>query len=206
MVDFSAYTGAAQSTVVWVLVAACVGGILYSLFYLIREYTKYNAYKVVVWWKDAFGQIHESYDKAGIFYDKRAKLKLFWLKAGKCGLDPNKVPIIPGKKASVVYLFKTGTKNYSFIKPNINPHLSLTVGEEDVNWAGADYEIQKKVFQSNWLKEYAPYIAIAFVGIVMLLIFWKFFDKLDVLADMSQQLKEAAQSIAAAKEGTVVIQ
>lgn len=75
------------------------------------------------------------------------------------------------KVKKTVYLYKTGQKNFHFIKININePKITMQVGEEDVNWAAWTYEKTKKRFADSVLMQYMPYIALFTVSIVVLIV------------------------------------
>jgi hypothetical protein len=83
--------------------------------------------------------------------------------------------------------------------------VKLEVGEEDVNWAVNTYERQKKVFSNNTLMQYLPYISLGVVAIIIMVIFIYFFKDFGVLKEMATELHAAADAIAQAKAGTVVL-
>jgi len=181
-----------------------VGGFLVFLtWFIMYKVLRYN-YRCVIFDQN---NITASQDKAGIFVDGKTKNKRFFLQKYNVGLDPNNVPwkLISGKKT--VFLIMDGLKNFRFLDINIkpNPGAYISVGEEDVNWAINDYEKQKKLFQDSKLLQFMPYIAIAFVSIIILTIFIYFFKEFSSLSDMAQSLKEAALAIREAKSGTTII-
>jgi len=179
----------------------CIAAILVWYF----KWKKYKDFKCIIWERDGFGQVTETYDQAGIFIDPKTNNKRFFLKSGNVGLNPDNIPYIPGK-TKVVYLLKTGLKNYYFIKPTIDDkNLKLTVGEEDVNWAINAYERQKKMFSMSLLLQYMPFILLGFTVMIILIIFIYFFKEFGVMRDVAIAFQEAAQSLAQARSGTLVM-
>ena len=197
--------GAMNIVIVLVLLACFAGGTWFGMS-VWKKRKQYSQFKCVVWEKDAFGQLKETYDSAGIFVDTKTKNKRFFLKKGFVGLNPDNVPVVPTKKQDVVYLYRKGLKNYFFINPVINDKgISFDVGEEDVNWAVNAYERQKNIFGTDKWLQYMPFIALAFVSMVILIIFIYFFKDFAVLKEMAIALREAANAIAQAQSGTVVV-
>ena len=182
-----------------------IGGVCFGLFLLVRRRKQYNQFKCIIWGRDAFGQLTETTDKAGIFVDTKTKNKRFFLKKAHVGLNPDNVPYIQSGKVKIVYLLRTGLKNFQFIRPLIADNFSIDVGEEDVNWAVNAYERQKKVFGSSMLLQYMPFIVLAFVSIIVLVIFMNLFKKFDVLGEIAASMSQAATAMAQAQSGTVVL-
>lgn len=183
------------------------GGVAFGVFKLFMRFKQYTEFLCIIWKNDAFGQLIEVTDGAGIFTDGKTKNKRFFLKKANVGLNPDNVPYVQRGNKRIVYLRQDGLKNFSFVRPVIhNQNVSLEVGEEDVNWAINAYERQKNIFAQNLLMQYLPFIILAFVSIVILIIFIYFFKNFGVLADAAVALKEAAQALAQAKSGTMVIQ
>ena len=104
-----------------------------------------------------------------------------------------------------VWLYRTGLKNFQYVDLNItpNPGATITVGEEDVNWAINAYERQKKLFSTTLLMQLMPFIMLAFVSIIILIIFIYFFKEFSTLKDMAVAMGEAAQIIAQARTGVI---
>ena len=182
-----------------------IGGVCFGLFLLVRRRKQYNQFKCIIWGRDAFGQLTETTDKAGIFVDAKTKNKRFFLKKAHVGLNPDNVPYIQSGKVKIVYLLRTGLKNFQFIRPLIADNFTIDVGEEDVNWAVNAYERQKKVFGSSMLLQYMPFIVLAFVSIIVLVIFMNLFKKFDVLGEIAASMSQAATAMAQAQSGTVVL-
>lgn len=184
-----------------VVVVLVVAGTL-AVIYLRR----YKQFKCVIWERDGFGQLQQSHDGAGIFIDRKTKNKRLFLRKNKVGLNPDSIPYIKSEKNRTIYLYRTGLKNFHFIQVGIkDPDVTLTVGEEDVNWSINAYERQKKLFQHSFLMQILPFVTIAFVTIIILVIFIYFFKEFATLGDMARAMKEAAIEIARAKSGTTVL-
>lgn len=171
---------------------------------------KYKQFKCVIWGRDGFGQITQTRDKAGIFIDRKTKNKRFFLKKMGVGLNPDNVPYIissGGRFGSekVVYLFRKGLKNFVFIKPNIDGEFKIDVGEEDVNWAVNNYDRTKKIFGTSLLMQILPFVAIAFVSMVILILFIYLFKQMGVIADAAHALEGAANAMVQVKSGTLVL-
>ena len=203
---FSNITSGAMNVAVLIVVLIIIGGLLAFILWTVMKYKRYTQFSCVVWEKDGFGQVTQHRDSAGIFVDPKTRNKRFYMRKANVGLTPDNIPYIPSGRTKLVYLYKTGLKNYHFIRPSITDNkIKLEVGEEDVNWAINAYERQKKTFASTTLMQFMPYIAIAFVTIVILVIFIYFFKDFAVLREVAVQLKEAAIAVAQAKSGTVVV-
>ena len=207
MVDAGSMANAALSIGIMIFVCLFVGSIAVAITVLYLRWKKYQDFECIIFRRDGFGQLSQKKDMAGIFVDGKTKNKRFFLKREKVGLDPDNVPFLQGMKGNkTVYLFQTGLKNFQFIRVNIDEsRITLNVGEEDVNWAINSYERQKKLFQQSIWIQILPFIVLAFISIVILIIFIYFFKNFDVLKDVAVALKEAATQIAQAKSGTTVV-
>lgn len=175
--------------------------------YLYLKWKQYQQFDIEIWQKDGLGQLNIKYDKAGIFVDSKTKNKRLFLKTHKVGLDPDNVPYMPsaGKRRKIL-LLQTGLKNFRYIKPSMTmDSLSFIVGEEDVNWAINSYERQKRIFGDSWLAQYLPFMIIGFVSIIILILFINLFKVAPDMRDAAVALKEAAQAMAQAKAGTVIL-
>ena len=167
----------------------------------------YSEYKAIIWYRDGFGQLQQQHDTGGVFVDRKTQNKRLFLRKANVGLSPDEIPFLSGPKGvKYVYLYQRGLKNFLYLRPDVNmDSVAMEVGEEDVNWAINAYERQKKLFQSNMLLQYMPFIALAFTSIIILIVFIYFFKDFDVLKEMAEALKAAAQSIAQASSGTAII-
>jgi len=197
-------TGIANTALSWVImiVAIIVFGTIATvatIFVLKQLKFKYK----VVW----FGIDNKTggTDKGGIFVDRKTKNKRFFLKRAKVGLNPDNVPFKFIGKTMYVWLYRTGLKNFQYLDLNItpNPGATITVGEEDVNWAVNAYERQKKMFSTSLLMQLMPFIMLAFVSIIILVIFIYFFKEFSTLKDMAVAMGEAAKIIAQARTGVI---
>jgi len=178
-----------------------IGGIIIvAVIFYMRE-KRFKEYTCII--LDKYKRA--TFDQAGVFVDKKTNNKRFYMKKAFVGLDPNNVPYVVDGNKKYVFLFKTGLKNFHFINFNIEKNFNLTVEEEDVNWAINAYERQKKLFQYNPLLQYLPFIMLAFVSLVILILFIYLFRKVDVIRDFITIANEVAKNLAQAKAGTVVV-
>lgn len=206
MVNVSAITSGVLNVGVMITVMILILGGIVLLYLLSRRLKRYSQFKCIIFYKDGFGQEVQEYDRAGIFVDGKTKNKRLFLQKNNVGLDPNNIPVIAdGKGKKTVYLFRHGLKNFQYIKFRMSETFNVIVGEEDVNWAINAYERCKVMFSQTLLMQLLPFLAIAFVSIIILIIFIYFFKNFDVLRDVAVNLKEAAQAIAQANSGTTVI-
>lgn len=168
---------------------------------------RYSEYKVIIWFRDGFGQLQQTFDSGGVFVDKKTSNKRLFLRRNNVGLSPDNIPFLTDPKGKrYVFLYQRGLKNFLYLRPNVRAEgVSIEVGEEDVNWAVNAYERQKKLFSSNMLLQYMPFIALVFVSIIILIVFIYFFKDFHVLADVAKALEGAAQAFAQAQAGTAII-
>jgi hypothetical protein len=185
----------ANDIIMWALgiliaIVAFTGVIAYIVVRIMNK--RYSEYKVVIWEKDSTGNVHEYYDQAGVFLNKKTQFKLLFLRKLKKGLNPNNVPYITakdkkGKLQKTIYLLRTGVSNYRFVYPKIQDEvIKFTVGEEDVNWAQQDYEEIVKTFdRKGFLDKYGAMLMFAFVVIIIMIILLVLFSKFGVLKEVS---------------------
>jgi len=189
-----------------ILTLLLFGGVSVGGVILYLKWKKYSMYNCIIFRRDGFGQLTQYTDRAGVFVDSKTKNKRFFLKKSGVGLDPDNVPFIPAH-TKTVYLLQTGEKNFHFINMKIDgTKINLHVGEEDVNWAINSYERQKKMFQQSMWMQALPFVIMAFVCIVILIIFIYFFKEFDTLKDVAVAFKDAAQLLSQANSGTTVLQ
>ena len=180
----------------------CVGISIYAM----AQYKKWGQFTCIIWGKDGFGQLVEKNDRAGIFIDRKTSNKRFFIRKANVGLECNNIPYIHKGKKKIVYLLQTGLKNFKFIKPTISDNqIKFEVGEEDVNWAINAYEKQKKLFNQNVLLQYMPFILLAFVSIIILIMFIYFFKQFPTLLKTAEALRAAAVAFAQSQGGTVIL-
>ena len=82
--------------------------------------------------------------------------------------------------------------------------MTIIITEEDVNWAINSYERQKKIFQSSTLMQYLPFILLAFVSVIILVMFIYFFKDFAVLRDVAIALREASVSLGQSQNGVIL--
>lgn len=178
-----------------VIVGLFVVGVMGVLVYLWYRNRKWKQFEARIWQQDAFGQIVEKTDDAGIFVDRITKAKRFFMRRSKSSLSADEVPIVMLGAKKVVYIRQNGMKNFEYVKPsalNDQPPLKI-VSEQDVNWAVLDYERQKNTFEKNKWLQYLPMIAIIVVAVIIMIIFIYFFKQLDILREFGHSLVEAAR-------------
>ena len=204
--DVAGISSSVLNIVIMILSIAVVGGLVGGITYLILKYKRYKQFTCIIFERDGFGQLQRRVDDAGIFVDGKTKNKRFFLKKMKVGLNADSVPYIQSGNKKIVYLLRTGLKNFRYIRMNINePEVLLTVGEEDVNWALNTYERSKKMWGSSIWMQLMPYIAIAFVTIIILVIFIYFFKEFASLKEFAIVMKETAKILVQGQTGTVVM-
>jgi hypothetical protein len=190
-----------------VIFSLIILGMIFGLIALIIiKQRRWKQFRCVIFEKDAFGQKVIDFDDAGIFVDGKTKNKRFFLKKYNVGLTPDNVPYVPAGKTKLVFLYRSGHKNFRYINFNVTDNgMAIKVGEEDLNWAINAYERQKKLFSSSMLLQYMPFIMLAFVSIIILIIFIYFFRHFSDLASFAEAMKEAMKYYAQANSGTTVI-
>ena len=198
-------SGFGTALIILIIVLATLTVVGVGLWAYLRH-RKYNAFKVVLFEKDGFGQWQYKVDRAGIFLDRKTNNKRFFLQKGQVGLEPDTIPYLTDARGKrVVFLLRLGLKNFRFLRVNfIEPKPLFEVGEEDVNWAINSYEKAKTRFSQTLLMQILPYAMLAIVSMVIMVIFIYLFKKLDVIADMAVTLKEAAQILVQAKSGAII--
>lgn len=195
------------NTLLIVVVAFVVLGILAVAYWLYARNKRYEEYTCLVWFRDGFGQLSQVHDKAGVFIDRRTRNKRFFMKKANVGLSPDNIPFVigPGGKR-FVYLYRNGLKNFYFLKPQVSMEgVSVRVGEEDVNWAVNDYIVTKEMFTLSSLLQYLPYISLAIVSIIIMVIFIYFFKNFDTLKEASLYLKDAAIALRDTQANTTIM-
>jgi len=177
-----------------------------AIFFFMKQ-RRYREFRCIIWERDGTGNINESYDSAGVFVDSQTKNKRLFLRKANVGMTADNVPYIPTiKGGKIVYLLRTGLKNFHFIKPNVAvPNITLSVGEEDVNWSVNAYERQKKLFQSSLLMQMMPFIILGFTVMVVLILIIYIVKNFSVLRDVAIAFQIAAEALAASSAGTVVV-
>lgn len=209
----NSFGGIALNIVITIVLMIVSVGVIIFAFWYIRRLKRYSQFVCRIFERDGFGQLVEAKsDKAGIFVDGKTKNKLFFLKKNNVGIDPNNVPYIQRGSKKIVYLLKTGLKNFHFIKLNFNFHpnpglsAAFDVGEADVNWAVNAYAREKKIFLEGWLAKYGPLLGLFFISIIILIMFIFLFKNIGVLARVANAFRDAAQAFAQAQAGTVVVE
>ena len=170
-----------------------------GVYWFFKNVVKYSQFRVIVWERVQNGQVVQLEDKAGIFINGKTGHKLFFLKKLNVGLKPDNVKFIfDGKGRRVVYLLRYGFKNFSFIEPaadNIGG-MRFIVGEEDVNWAVNAYEQNKKRFSQSLLFQMLPFMILALVCIIILIMMIALFNNFSVFTTVADSINQASASLA----------
>ena len=206
MVDWASTGSTALSITLMIIVIMVVGGFLIAVTMIVLWWRKYSQYDIYIFKRDGFGQLTQVKDTGGVFIDKKTKNKRLFLRKNNVGLNADNIPYIPLGNKKIIYLLQTGLKNFHFINVDIDePTITLSVGEEDVNWAINTYERGKKLFSQSMLMQLLPFMLVAFVTIIILVIFIYFFKEFDTLKEFASLMKDTSSNLAQASSGTTVI-
>ena len=199
MLPKASATGILNGVLIFCLVITALSIIGYLLIWYFKK-RKFGEYKIVIWEKDSTGNTHETYDRAGIFVDKKTGFKLLFLERLKKGLNPNNVPFVSskdkkGRLVKTVYLRKTGVSNYVYCHVRINNDgTTFTVGEEDVNWAAQDIErVRRSFLKEGFLQKFAPYIMFIITILIVMIILISLFNKFEVIQKAADSLLKVAE-------------
>lgn len=184
-----------------------IGGIVGGLWWWNKQKKKYDVTCLI--FEKTGSSIRYDIDIGGIFVDKVTNNKRFYLKRTRVGLEADRVPIINGGKGKVVLLYRFGLKNFKFIELDFDNNLpTITVGEEDVNWAINSYDYVKKTFGKWDFAKVTSTIIFIVVVLGIIIVLYQLFNKFDVLVQVAQALKDASanlKEIEIARNATTVI-
>jgi hypothetical protein len=193
-----------------------VAGLVLVIAWIIIQKKKYSQYLCVVYEKDALGNTIETYDDAGVFFDKKSNLKLLRLKRIKTAFDPDKInyhyAITKKGMKKIAYFVKYGLKELRPVTFHIsNPDFTYKIGEMDLNWMTDEYNRNTLMFKTtSLLMQLLPYIlfTVTIFGILILMYF--LFNHSDTWAnanvEMAKSMKDMATSLAQANSGTTVLE
>lgn len=195
------------STILYGLIVILAVGMLAFLTWHLLHKNKYSEFYCRILEEDSSGNVHESYDRAGIFLDKSTGFRLFFLEKAKKGLNPNKVPYISAKVKKglifkkmvlikIVTLRKIGVSNYVFVHPKLSAEgIQFTQGEEDMNWGAQELEKIRRTFgkESLWSK-LAPYIMFIITIVVVMIILISLFNKFTLLKEVSDNMLKISEN------------
>ena len=207
MVDVSGVLGAAGEIGFRVLIVLAFGGGGMVLAWFINNRVKYNI-PVRIFTFDGFGNPVQQKDVGGVFVNNRTKHKRFWLKKNKgMNLDPDKIKPISSGKGRVVYMVKYSEKDWRYLDMNLspNPGFSVNIGEQEVNWWISEKARWEKVIFPDKLLAWLPWIGLFFIGIIFVIVVVTIFNKFEIFQVISDNIREAAASLAQAKTGQAVI-
>jgi hypothetical protein len=199
-------SGALNFLLIIVAIAVSIG-IVVAGFYYYNNKKKWSEYVCIVWVRDGFGQLRQLHDQAGIFMDKKTHNKLFFMRKANVGLTPDNIPYLQGPDGKkYVYILRNGLKNFYFIRPDVDfSTVKVSVTEEDVNWAVNSWLKAKETFTFDDFLKYLPYISLAIVSIIILIMIIYVLKNFEVLKDVALSLEETARVIAEAKQNVTVI-
>ncbi len=76
------------------MIAVIIIGLIGFFTWYFMHRKKYSQYRVEIFDKDTNGNVYKTYDRGGIFLDKKTGYRLFFLEKAKWGGNPNNVPYI----------------------------------------------------------------------------------------------------------------
>lgn len=204
--SLSKFGGMALNSSFIIVALVLAVSVIVALIFFYNKWKRYQEFTCYIFERDGTGQIVIKSDKAGVFVDRTTQNKRFFMRAANVGLTPDNIPYILTTKGKIVFLYRTGLKNFRYVNFKFDDNgLINTVGEEQVNWALNAFDRQKKTFGQDKLLQYLPFIILAFVCIVILIIFIYFFKSFPVLKEVALAFKEAAAELAKSNAGTVVL-
>lgn len=185
---------------VWVIFYVClgiVGAVIlgFASYYAFMMRRHRRKVEILVY-DNTIGQVvDKKHDRGGIYV--RGGMKLFWLWKAKTGIKPEVVSAIPTSKGLVSYfIMPEGSKTIAPVSLQCTAEgFNMRIGEEDINYAIADYNRHKNALMGKGLlMQLLPYIIIAFIAVIVLIGFIYLTKKFDVLADVAASLDNAAQA------------
>lgn len=209
--NISGLVGGTLNVTIIIILIAIVAAAIVALYLKWKKNKRFDQFDVIVFYRDAFGNMQEQADKAGIFLDGKTGNKRFFIKGFNVGLSPDNVKYVLRNGRKRVYLFKKGLKNFSFLEIKIENEdsIKLEATEEDVNWAINEYQKAKALDNKpNW-QQWLPYISLMVTGIIILIVFIWFFKQFPILQQVALSLEGAASSVAEASKnctGNIILQ
>ena len=177
------------------------------LFYWQRNRKRYGEYIVEIWNFKEDQLVDVSHDIAGVFYDASVKAKLFYMKKQGVGLKPDHIPYVWDGQKKKVIVIRTGLRNFHFLEPTLGLNkVTLTVGEEDLNWAEVAYKrsIDMLGAEDKW-KTWIPVIMFAIAALFILMLFMQVFKNLPLMKDILDMQVKLVAEMAKANLGTTVV-
>lgn len=181
------------------IVLLVVGGIGYFVWYTIKR-KRYNEYSVEILDKDGMGNVYKTFDRGGVFVEKKTGQRLFFIEKGHWGGNPNKIPYISsvGKKGRLiktVTLRRIGVNNYVFVDITLGESLNVTIGEEDLNNQHNEaIKIRHTYNKESWLSKLAPYITVVIGMVILMILMLNLGNKFTIMETISQNLLEVSNT------------
>ena len=207
--DFLGFGGAAINVVVIIMGFLVLAGFAFLIGVLIKERKKWAEYTVFIMQFDHFGQLMRlRTDQGAIFTEPKANSKRLHIRNAKSDMDGDFVPYFEIKGKKYVFVGQNGLKNFYYLQIILDeegkPKLQVT--EQDVNWAVNSYVREQKKWINNPWMQYAPYIALVFTGMAIIIMVYFVMQKFAMIENMLPVLEKIADRLAAAASGTTVIQ
>ena len=180
----------------WFLIIVLVAGLIGYITYYFLSKKKYKEYRVEILDKDSNDNVYKTFDKGGVFLDKKTGNRLLFIEKAKVGLNPNNIPYIStidnkGRLIKTVTLRRIGVNNYVFVHVSLGDKIAVTIGEEDLNNAAQEMnKIRRTYDKKSWLdKLLAPIIFIVTIMIIMIILL-TLFNKFAIIKDVSSNMLE----------------
>lgn len=180
--------------IMWFLIAVIIVGTIAFITYYYMRKKKYGQYRVEIFDRDTNGNVYKTYDRAGIFLDKKTGYRLLFVEKAKVGMNPNSPPYvshIDKKKRLIktIYLRRIGVNNYVYIEVDLTGKPQFTMGEEDFNNAAQEMaKIRRSYDKKSWLDKYGALAAIMTISLIILIMMLSLFNKFGVLGEVSKNL------------------
>ena len=176
--------------------------------YFFVRWRKYHEFNCIIFEKDGYGNPVMLKDRGGVMVDRKTGNRLLFLQKFKVGMSPDQIPYVIGNRGKKhLFLARLGLKNFVFINPKFSSKgMELSAGDEDVNWALNDFDKQhKSLSPKTFWDKVMPILTIAVPSIFLLVMIIFILQKFDTLVLVADSMNQAAQSLAQAQSGTVVI-
>ena len=183
----------------WFLVGIIIVGVFGFVTWYIMKKKKYTEYLVEILDKDSNGNVYKTYDRAGVYLDKKTGFRLLFLEKAKIGMNPNKIPYIShktkkGKLVKTVYLRRIGVNNYVFIDMKLGDTVKFTVGEEDLNNAAQEMnKIRRTYDKKSWLDKILAPMIFVITCIIVMIILISLFNKFAAIKETANLMLQVTE-------------
>jgi len=217
-VDINSIADSALNAGGTILILLVSIGAALAVLFLLKKQLKYDT-PVEIIEIDKSGTVYKK-DKAGIFFDRNGKSRLFWLKKHKVGLNPDKVPYVRTigqnpiwkfwMQPRKVFLYQYGYKNFTYVNPIVNnPNLEFGVGDSDVSWGLSAYESGKNLQLKAWYTQIMPYIPLIIISVTLMIIVIYLFKSFPQMKELFQAAGDTAtklgEAVSKAQAGSIIV-